>query len=248
MSTLLLAPAPFRAKSRVVEAGACFEWLRYAWAVYRAEIWLWSALAGFCCVLILASLLWWPVGGGVALLGPALLALLIRICHNSAGEVSGFALLRHEVASPRFRESLPGLLMLGGGCLLVLLLGQLGWRALGADVLDAADASPVVLEGRLLLFRLFFMFCLMLAAFVLGFMALCFAPTLIVLHGLPVGQALRAGLVACLKNARAFAVWGVVLGMLLMCVLLSFGLGFLIFIPVLCGSLYAAYRDVFLGT
>ena len=79
-------------------------------------------------------------------------------------------------------------------------------------------------------------------------MAFCFAPALIVFNRLPAAAALQASFQACLKNIGALLVAGAILLGLVFVALLPVGLGVLIFAPVLAGSVYAAYRDIFLAT
>ena len=50
-----------------------------------------------------------------------------------------------------------------------------------------------------------------------------------------------------MKNVLAFLVYGLIVLVLAFFAALPVGLGFLVLIPVLAGSVYAAYRDVFVA-
>jgi len=75
-----------------------------------------------------------------------------------------------------------------------------------------------------------------------------FAPALVVFHRLRPLAALHASLQACLKNGLPLLVYGMILLTLTFIAVLPAGLGMLILVPVLAGSVYAAYRDIFLAT
>lgn len=79
------------------------------------------------------------------------------------------------------------------------------------------------------------------------YMALWFAPPLIVLHDLDVGDALKASFFGCLKNILPFLLYGVITLILGMVATLPLALGWLLFGPVLWTSLYVSYRDVYCG-
>ena len=52
---------------------------------------------------------------------------------------------------------------------------------------------------------------------------------------------------ACFGNLGAFTVLGVPIYVLSLLALLPLGLGMIVLVPVLAGTLYASYRDVFGG-
>jgi uncharacterized membrane protein len=67
----------------------------------------------------------------------------------------------------------------------------------------------------------------------------------VVFHGQSAAQAMKASFVACLKNIVPFLVYGVLTFLLAILASIPFGLGWLVLGPVLAGSLYAGYRDIF---
>ncbi len=76
-------------------------------------------------------------------------------------------------------------------------------------------------------------------------MAVFFAPALTALHDLPPTQALKLSFTGCLRNIMPFLVYGVLSLILAVVATIPFGLGWLVLLPVAAGSVYAAYRDIF---
>lgn len=76
-------------------------------------------------------------------------------------------------------------------------------------------------------------------------MALWFAPALIALGGEQPVNALKLSLAASWVNMGAFTVYGLLMLVLIVIAAIPFGLGLLVAGPVLMGSIYAAYRDIF---
>jgi uncharacterized membrane protein len=77
------------------------------------------------------------------------------------------------------------------------------------------------------------------------YMALWFAPALIVFHRMAPVDALKASFSACLKNMVPFLIYGVILLALCVVAAIPFGLGFLVLAPVVIASIYTGYRDIF---
>lgn len=84
-------------------------------------------------------------------------------------------------------------------------------------------------------------------------MALWFAPLLAYFHNLTPWQALRSSFLGCLRNMLAMLVYGLLLFAVLL-VLVPIGarlgqydLGFWLLAPVLLPSIYASYKDIYLG-
>lgn len=77
------------------------------------------------------------------------------------------------------------------------------------------------------------------------YMALWFAPALVVLRETPPVDALKQSFRGCLKNIVPFLVYGVVLLVLGVIAIIPIGLGLLVLVPVLMGSVYVAYEDIY---
>ena len=79
------------------------------------------------------------------------------------------------------------------------------------------------------------------------YMAMWFAPALVVFHELGAVDAMKASFFGCLKNIVPFLVYGII-GMLLAIVAsIPFGLGWLVLGPVATASVYVGYRDIYLS-
>ncbi|MGL5633408.1 MAG: BPSS1780 family membrane protein [Azovibrio sp.] len=235
-----LLPSSFRGNSRVVEAGACFEWFRHGWATYVASpvLWLFIAL-GFVLVLLFLAML--PgVGKWLScFLFPALAAGVLLFCRQQA-EGNRLGLLKLPAFLwPHGR----GLAILGGLCMALMLA-----MGLCLKLLDGGETSFMFGSGvGVALLRLVGGGLLMLLVSLPFVMALWFAPVLLVFHGMSPVEAMKSSFAGCLKNWLVFLVFGLLCSIFLFFVALSLGLGFLILIPVLSGAVYASYRDIFVG-
>jgi len=77
------------------------------------------------------------------------------------------------------------------------------------------------------------------------YMALWFAPALVVLHEIPPVAALKQSFGGCLKNIVPFLVYGVVMLVLSVVAMLPLFLGLLVIVPMTLASVYVAYRDIY---
>jgi uncharacterized membrane protein len=78
-------------------------------------------------------------------------------------------------------------------------------------------------------------------------MALWFAPALVLFNRMPPADALRASFRACVGNAVALLLHAVLAMLLCFLAVLPAGLGLLVIGPILAGSVYASYRDIFIA-
>ena len=117
----------------------------------------------------------------------------------------------------------------------LLLFAVVGTAALTDPTADAAQwgisAVLAVLAG--------------LALTVPILMAYWFAPALIIFHDVGVFDALKLSFVGCLRNIVPFLVYGLVMGVAMIIAVVPLLLGLLVLVPVIFGSMYASYRDVF---
>ncbi len=237
-----VAPAPFSGRARVVEAGACFDWLRQGWALFAAEPGNWLAatvllLIGFFALFVV------PLLGQFAanLLMPVLAAGMLEFCRQqSAGEK-----LRLESLFAGFQKNSGGLVLVGLIYTLAMLavslvIGVLVGGSLAGGLLLGNVAGVGMFLGGILLGGL-----LGLVLMVPVLMAVLFAPALVFFHAMPPVEAMKASFNACAANWLAMLVYLVLLFVLAFFAALPLGLGFLILIPVATGATYAAYRDIF---
>ncbi len=238
-------PAPaFNGGSRVVSAGNAFEWLKQGWALFVANPGIWIAMTIVLLVVILGLHIV-PLIGTLAanLLTPLLGAGMLRAGQKAAnGETPDVADLFIG-----FKQNTGNLVMLG-----VLYMVAMLVVVIIVVVLGGGSVTGGLMMGRPAGFGLAFggMMVAMLLSLVLSvplFMAIWFAPALVFFNNMPPVDALKASFNACLKNMLAFLVYGLIVMVLMFFAALPVGLGFLVLIPVLSGSVYVSYRDIFVA-
>jgi len=238
-------PAPaFDGRSRDVGAGAAFEWLRLGWGIFLANPGVWIAAAVILIVGFLALSAVWLAGPLLAcLLAPVVGAGLLAMCRRASD--SGTVELRDLAAG--FRAATTPLIFLGlifmaamvaiNVVVFTLFSGSLA----GGMMMTGGAGLSVLLGGSLLAILLSSLLLVPLS------MAMWFAPALVFYNNMPPVDACKASLNACLKNILPFLILGLVLFVLAFFAALPVGLGFLVLVPVLSGTLYASYQDVFLA-
>ena len=238
-------PAPaFNGNSRVVPPGNAFDWLRQGWALFAANPGLWIGLAIVLLVIVLGVQIV-PLVGTLAahLLMPVLGAGLLLVCRKiDEGES-----VRIDDLFAGFKQNAGPLVMVGVLYMLamlaiVVIVIAVGGGSVAGGLLSAQPAGLGVIFGGLMLSLL-----LSLALSVPVVMAVWFAPALVFFNNMQPVEALKASFEACMKNVLAFLVYGLIVLVLAFFAALPVGLGFLVLIPVLAGSVYAAYRDVFVA-
>lgn len=229
---------------RGVEAGRGFSWFGEGFALFRETPGAWVA-AALVWLLINIALGFIPFASN--LLNPVFIAGLMFGCHAQATG-RGFAL---EHLFEGFRRNfgpliLVGLVGLAGGLAIVaivflsLLALGLGDAFIHQPPQEAADLAGLGL-GIVLAALVALAVSIPLA------MALWFAPTLVILHDLPVLQAVALSFRGCLRNLLPFLAYGIAgLGLAILATI-PLGLGWLVLLPVLFTSTYAAYREIFLA-
>ena len=238
-------PAPaFNGNSRVVPPGNAFDWLRQGWALFAANPGLWIGLAIVLLVIVLGVQIV-PLVGTLAahLLMPVLGAGLLLVCRKiDEGES-----VRIDDLFAGFKQNAGPLVMVGVLYMLamfaiVVIVVVVGGGSVAGGLLSAQPAGLGVIFGGLMLSLL-----LSLALSVPVVMAVWFAPALVFFNNMQPVEALKASFEACMKNVLAFLVYGLIVLVLAFFAALPVCLGFLVLIPVLARSVYAAYRDVFVA-
>lgn len=238
-------PAPaFDGRSRTVDAGAAFEWLRLGWGLFMVNPGLWIASAVLLIVGCLALLAVWIAGPLLAsLLAPVIGAGLLTMCHKAASE-GAFGL--PDLAAGFRTQTTPliilGLIFVAAMIALKLVVFLLfGGAVAGGMMMPGVAGLGVLLGGSLLTLLLSSLLIVPLA------MAMWFAPALVLFNNMPPADACKASLNACLKNILPFLILGLVVFVLSFFAALPVGLGFLVLLPVLAGTAYASYQDVFVA-
>lgn len=245
---------------KIVPASHGFNWLRVGWLLFMRNPLIWIlAFSAYWLMFAVASQI--PFLGLIlnSLLMPAFAVGFMSLgAAAEAGRPLEPALLFYG-----FKQRLQSLITLGGvyliaSCVFLLLLYFfLQQPAPVADAQSAAQTLNVSAAGLAVLLLLS----------VLVMMAFWFSPVLAAWHAMAPAKSLFFSFFACLRNWRAFLVYGLTLLLFFMgAILLSsalFGIFFksagaetiplqqfmlafvLGLVPMLIASLYASYRDIF---
>jgi hypothetical protein len=236
------AQGNFVAGGRGVGAGRGWGWIAEGWALFKEQPWMWILVwVALLVILIVVNLI--PILGAIAnaIFWPVLSAGLMLGCHAlTQGERLEFG---HLFAG--FRERLGTLAGVGALTFVIsFAIGMAVFFVMGvgfATLLGGAQpATPEAAMGMALAGLV------MLALMLPLFMAIWFAPALVVLHERGALEAMKESFTGCLRNVVPFLVYGVAGLVLAILASIPAGLGWLILGPVFVASIYASYRDIYL--
>ena len=231
---------------RALPAGAGWRWITGGWALFmRAPLmWVIAMVVLFVLGMVLSLL---PIVGSLAfqVLQAVFAGSLVAACRSL--ERGGEFEIEHLLAGfqRRFANLLivGALLMLGGLAVLMVFALFAGFSVLTALLTgdpDAAAAAIMASAGVLVLGLL-----VVMALLVPYFMAYWFAPALVMMHDLAPVAAMKASFVGCARNLVPFLVYGLVMALAGIVAVIPFGLGLLVWMPLVITSTYVAYRDIF---
>jgi hypothetical protein len=232
----------FHVEGRTVDAGRGWDWIVEAFALFRKQpgIWILTAVVlGILFIVIsliplfgsFASALLLPIFGGGLMLG----------C--KALDRGGALEIEHLFAGFRQKTSdlvLVGVFNLVGWVLITIVVAAV----IGGGVFMGAMRGGIEgagLSGASMLIAMLLVATLSMPLY----MAIWFAPALIVFHDMAPQAALKASFHAGRSNWIPFLVYSVVLLVLCVAAAIPLGLGYLVLIPVLVASVYTAYLDIF---
>lgn len=230
------------AAPRSVEAGQGVEWIKQGWQIFVKNPGAWLAIAVILIVIfVVLSMI--PLLGQLAanLLAPVFAAGMLLGVRSL--EQNGELRIEHLFAG--FKQNTGSLIVVGvlymAGMLIIALvaMGIVGGSALTGGIVGGGRGAGTA-AGGLMIGML-----VMLALAVPLVMAIWFAPALVVFRNAAPIEAMKQSFDACLKNLIPFLVYGVIALVASFVAALPVGLGFLVLIPVLAGSLYASYVDIF---
>ena len=234
---------------RHLPAGAGVSFWSEAWRIFSASPAAWIVIL-VVYVLISIGLAIIPVVGNLAhiVLTPVFIGGVMLGCHALArGEPLTVAHLFEGFKNGRFGPLVVlGLLLLAivivfGIVMFFGLLMSFGMSGLSAFAgqMDALRVINAMGVGFLLL---------LLIALAGGFliaMAFWFAPALVALSGEEPFVALQRSFGACWMNFGAFLIYGLIYIALAIVASIPFGLGWLVLAPMIAGSCYAGWRQIF---
>jgi len=227
---------------RAVGAGQGWTWIADGFGLFKKAPGMWIALVVILFVILLV-LAFIPLLGALAtiLLMPAFVGGLILGCRALQG--GGELGLGHLFAG--FKEHAGNLLALGAlsiAAWIIVLIPVFVIVGAGAVFgMLRGDAAEAVAMGSSFMIAML----VLLALSIPIYMALWFAPALVVLRGLAPVAALKESFLGCLKNIIPFLIYGIVIVVLGIVASIPLGLGWLVLGPVAIASVYVAYRDIF---
>lgn len=230
-----------------VPAGRGWSWVVDAFGLFRKNPLIWLAL-NLVLLLIGAGLMMLPVIGTYVLylLTPLFLAGIVSAARDlDSGKDIEIAHLFHG-----FRSNSTQLVTVGGVYLVgqvlisgvMLTIGGPEFQQLVATGMAGVDAPQLTPEA---LSRITMAMLVGMALFVPLAMATWFAPALVLLGNQPGFRAMIFSVMACLRNILPFLVYGILTFVLLVLAVIPFGLGLVLWIPVMLLSMYTSYRDLF---
>ena len=227
-------------------AGHGWQWFVDAFGLFKRQpgMWILLIVVAFFAFFIIALI---PLIGNVVptLFGPVVWGGLLIGCRelDRGGEIE----FGHLFAG--FRDHFGKLVLVGLFNLVAFIaiivfaaiLGGVGigtmFGIMGGSADAAGAAGSVMVIGIALL--------IMLALMVPVYMALWFAPALVIFNTFGVADALRTSFFACLKNIVPFLLYGVIFVGLALLASVPFFLGWLVLAPTIAASTYTGYRDIF---
>lgn len=221
---------------RAVGAGRGWRWIAEGWGLFKAQPWMWI-LIWIVLVVMLLVLNFIPILGPIAnsLLWPVFSAGLMLACRSlEQGDRLEFG---HLFSG--FRERLGtlvgvGAVTLGISLLIVLIVGV----GIFSQFIPRAPGPQADMTGALA-------GLIILALMLPLFMAMWFAPALVVLNERGVIEAMKESFRGCLRNIVPFLVYGLAGFVLSFLASIPLLLGWLVLGPVFVASIYAGYRDIY---
>lgn len=240
-------------RPRRVSAFQCFKWLTAGWRLFiaRPAEWILLALGTFSLLAVSTLLVPIPLVGPI--LPPLLLALLM------GGMLNG-AMRQMQGGAPRFEDLFSGFRLHAGNLTLVglfyaiplvvlhllvylALSGSLLVRVLGISLGATINSAAASIVGMLADLGIALIVFLMLWGMMM--LALLLAPALIMRENIASFDAMRLSLSASLRNPWTMIIMAITLYLLFALALLPAGLGILIYIPVVVGTIAAAHEQLF---
>lgn len=230
---------------RSVDAGQGWAWIVGGFELFKKQPGMWIALVVVLFVILVVvnflNVLFFLGSLAIVLLMPVFVGGLMLACQ--AQQRGGQLEMNHLFAG--FKTQTGNLVVVGalalGGWIIVLVpvLMIVGVGAFfGAARGDAAGA--VAMGGSF-----FIAWLLAMGLSVILYMALWFAPALVILRGTAPVEAVKQSFFGCLKNIVPFLIYGIIMLVLSIVATIPLGLGWLVLGPVTVASVYVAYRDIY---
>ena len=231
------------AKKVSVERG--WGWIQDGWELFMKNPGVWVLMALIYAVIMI-------VLSFVQLLGALAIGLLGTMLSGGmiygAAKLDGGGTLEIGHLFQAFRDSSRTGPMLILGCISLvgnLLMAVLNKAFIAGPLMGAGMAG----SGDVMQFGVAALLGLLLMLLVTAFLAvlLFYAIPLVMLENVEPFQAVKDGIMGCLRNWLPLLVLGLILTLLTMLAMLPFGLGLLILGPVMVGAWYRSYKELYAG-
>ena len=229
---------------RPVEAGHGWSWISSGFDIFKSSIGVWIVITIILAVIFIGLNIVPIVGGlATAILWPVFAGGIMLGCRAAAED--GSIAINHIFAG--FSRNTGSLVVLGVIGLaatialmipLFIVMGGTFFALMKGDP-NAAAAVGAMGAGLAIAFLVVF------GLSILIYMALWFAPSLVVFHDVAPMDAVRQSFRACLKNIVPFLIYGIIMFVLMIIATIPLFLGLLVLMPVGLAAIYAAYRDIF---
>ena len=229
---------------RSVAIGHGLQWIGAGWQIFRRSPLVWVTLTA-------ALILIWLVLLSIPKLGSLLFNLLFPVFF--AGLMLGCRALEQgkklEIGYlfAGFRENASSLVTVGGIYLvgMLIVLAVIFSSSDGLPKLPAKPSSDDIAALQTALKKMTGPILSGMALYVPLMMLTWFAPLLIIFQKMSAIAALKASFTACVQNIGAFTLYAVVVLALWIAATLPIFIGLVIVLPVIFGSIYASYVDIF---
>ncbi len=228
-----------------VPAGDGWQWLADGFTLFKQQPGLWIGIIIVWAIIFIALNLI-PLIGGIAttLLTPVFLGGLMLGCRALDSEeaftfnhlFAGFSTNTGNLAVVGVLQLVALIAVLIVAALVALLFGLM-------PALMSGDSSALLRAGPGLIIAVLLAVGLMVPVY----MALWFAPALVVFRNHTATEAMKVSFGACLKNIIPFLLYGIIVFVLAILASIPFMLGWLVLAPVVIASIYASYKGIFQG-
>ncbi|WP_228350929.1 MULTISPECIES: BPSS1780 family membrane protein [Limnobaculum] len=234
---------------QAVPAGEGVNWITQAWNFMKPKLGMWVVL-GIVLFVILMIVSFIPfLNILTAVIMPIFVGGIIAICEKQrmTGEVDLGLLFSG------FQKNLGSLLGVGAIMFGIMILAIIVMFVVGGSAMLAmavgsqAGGDPSMAMAGASGGMMFLAFLLMMVIYLVGYALTWFAPALIVVHNLPLGQAVSMSLSAVKKNIVSGLLFFLVMGIIMFISALPFGLGLLITMPLFLATYYTTYRSLFIA-
>ncbi|MBS9432923.1 BPSS1780 family membrane protein [Photorhabdus hainanensis] len=225
-----------------LSSGEGIKWIGQSWWLVRNKLSMWILLGIIYCIITIAIQFIPFLGILYGIFSSVFLGGIITMCEKQR-TTGQFKL---GLLFSGFQKNFASLLGVGALSFGIITMLIISGSTMDQILLDSQDGEiPVdIFENDLS--------SLYLGAFVLiifnifGTALTWFAPALIVIHNLKFGAAMSMSLKAVEKNLLPGLLFFITLTVIFIISVMTFGLGFLISMPVLIVSYYSSYRSIFI--